>query len=248
MAKQDAAPAAVDGNGFLPHIAYDSVVFGFSAGQLKILLMEYHNTGLIALPGGFIRLEEDLDDAVRVGLRERTGIDNIYLEQFHTFGKNSRHQPEVLRNILQANGINPATDHWMLQRFVSVAYYALVDFNTVSLQPDALSDSCTWYDLKRLPPLILDHGQIIEKALQTLRLNLDKKIQNSNLLPQKFTMKQLQQVYEAILGEGLRRTSFQRKMLAAGILERHEKLYSGKAHKAPFIYSLLNPASGRLLE
>lgn len=242
MAKQHAAPTAVDGKGFLPHIAYDSVVFGFSAGQLKILLMEYHNTGLIALPGGFIRTREDLDDAVRVGLRERTGINNIYLEQFHTFGKTSRHQPEVLRRILQANGIEAPGEHWMLQRFISVAYYALVDFNTVSLQPDALSDSCTWYDVQRLPPLILDHASIISKALETLRLNLDKKVQNSNLLPKKFTMKQLQQVYEAILGEDLRRTSFQRKMLAAGILERHEKLYSGKAHKAPFIYSFSEPA------
>ena len=243
MAEINGTPSTVDGKGFLPHVAYDSVVFGFSEGQLKILLMEYHNTGLIALPGGFVRMEEDLDDAVREGLRERTGINNIYLEQFYTFGTNSRHQPKVLRNILQANGISAPTEHWLLQRFISVAYYALVDFNTVSLQPDALSDSCTWYDLKSLPTLILDHSLIIEKALQTLRLNLDKKIQNSNLLPQKFTMKQLQQVYEAILGEDLRRTSFQRKMLAAGILERHEKLFSGKAHKAPFIYSFSDPSA-----
>ncbi len=237
MAKQKVSPVSVDGAGFLTHVAYDSVVFGFSEGQLKILLMEYHNTGLIALPGGFIRTDEDLDEAVRLGLEDRTGITNIYLEQFHTFGNKSRHKPEILQKILEANGIHAPKEHWMLQRFISVAYYALVDISTVSLQPDVLSDSCTWYEINRLPKLILDHATVIEKALKTLRFNLDNKIKDSNLLPEKFTMKDLQKVYEAILGEELRRTSFQRKMLAAGILKRHDKLYSGEAHKAPFIYS-----------
>lgn len=221
----------------LPHIAYDSVVFGFSKGKLKILLMEYHATGWFALPGGFVLRDENLDDAVLRGLRERTGIADIYLEQFHTFGSLSRYEPRVMKTILEANGFTVPSDYWLLDRFVTVAYYALMDYEKVTLNPDSLSDSMAWYDVNALPTLILDHQVIVEKALQTLRFNLDRKLIGGNLLPEKFTMNELQAVYEAILGEKLRRTSFQRKMLSLEILERHEKRYSGKNHKAPFLYS-----------
>ncbi|MGB5203518.1 MAG: NUDIX hydrolase, partial [Eudoraea sp.] len=118
-----------------------------------------------------------------------------------------------------------------------VAYYALINYDEVNPKPDALSDSINWYAIDELPPLMMDHQEIVEKALQVLRVNLDRKLISMNLLPPKFTMKQLQQVYEAILGEKLRRTSFQRKMLAMDILQRHEKLFQGKAHKAPYLYS-----------
>jgi ADP-ribose pyrophosphatase YjhB (NUDIX family) len=222
---------------YLPHIAYDSVVFGFSKGKLKILLMEYHATGWFALPGGFVMRNENLDDAVLRGLRERTGIVDIYLEQFHTFGSVARFQPEVMKTILEANGYVPPADYWLLDRFVTVTYYALMDYEKVTLNPDSLSDSMGWYDVNALPELILDHRQIVEKALQTLRFNLDRKLIGGNLLPEKFTMNELQAVYEAILGEKLRRTSFQRKMLSLEILERHEKRFSGKNHKAPYLYS-----------
>jgi 8-oxo-dGTP diphosphatase len=113
----------------------------------------------------------------------------------------------------------------------------LINYNKVKPQPDALSDSCEWYDVGSLPKLILDHVTIVEKALTTLRKNLDEKIVGMNLLPEIFTMKDLQQVYEAILGEPLQRTNFQRKMLSSGLLVRHNKQYTGKAHKAPYQYS-----------
>ena len=222
---------------FVPHLAYDSVVFGFSKGKLKILLMEYHATGWFALPGGFVKRNEDLEDAVKRGLNERTGLKDIYLEQFHTFGNKERHQPDIMKKILQANNLEVPANYWMLDRFFSVAYYALIDFEKVTLTPDALSDSISWYEIDHLPELILDHGKIVEKALQTLRENLDRKLIGGNLLPEKFTMNELQAVYEAILGEKLRRTSFQRKMLSLDILERHEKLFTGKSHKAPYLYS-----------
>lgn len=223
---------------YLQHIAYDSVIFGFSDGELKILIMEYHNTGLFALPGGFVRTDENLNDAVLRGLSERTGLRNIYLEQFYTFGDVNRFKPEVMRTLLEANGINPDGEYsWMLDRFISVAYYALINYQDVTPQPDALSDSCEWYPIIKLPKLILDHKLIVEKAIQTLRDNLDKKLVGGNLLPKKFTMNELQKVYEVILGTKLRRTTFQRKMLAAEVLKRHEKQFSGKAHKAPYLYS-----------
>ncbi len=227
----------MDGSQYLPHIAYDSVIFGFSGDRLRILIMEYHNTGLFALPGGFVRVDEDLNDAVRRGLKERTGLSDIFLEQFYAFGDVSRHRPEVLKTILEANGQSPVENHWLLERFISIAYYALINYSLVVARPDALSDSCEWYPVDALPELILDHRQIVEKALQKLRANLDRKIVGMKLLQEKFTMNELQKVYEAILGEKLRRSSFQRKMLASGLLLRHDKLFSGKAHKAPYVYS-----------
>ncbi|MEQ9378088.1 MAG: NUDIX domain-containing protein [Imperialibacter sp.] len=233
----------MDRTDYLPHIAYDSVVFGFSGDKLKILIMEYHNTKLFALPGGFVGIKEDLNDAVRRGLKERTGLDDIYLEQFYTFGDMARFRPEVMKTILQAIDDNLSDDHWLLERFISVAYYALIDYEKVVPRPDAISDSCTWYDVDGLPKLMLDHQKIVNKALQTLRQNLDHKL--TNLLPEKFTMKELQSVYEAILGEKLRRTTFQRKLLASDLLVRHEKQYNGKAHKAPFLYSFVRGEDSR---
>jgi 8-oxo-dGTP diphosphatase len=227
----------MNGKDFLPNIAYDSVILGFSGDKLKVLIMEYHNTRLFALPGGFIKRDEDLDEAVRRGLKERTGLSDIYLEQFHTFGSLTRFQPEVMHTILEANGHEDESFNWMMDRFISVAYYALINYNDVTPKPDALSDSCTWYPIDTLPPLMQDHTLIVNKAIQTLRENLNRKLVGMNLLPEKFTMKQLQQVYEAILGKKLRRTSFQREMLGSDALLRHEKLYSGKAHKAPYLYS-----------
>jgi ADP-ribose pyrophosphatase YjhB (NUDIX family) len=222
---------------YLRHIAYDSVIFGFSGQKLKILITRYHNTGLYALPGGFVRGDENLNDAVRRGLKERTGLDNIYLEQFYTFGDVARYKPGVMQTILEANSHSIEKYAWMLDRFVSVAYYALINYNEVVPTPDALSDSCDWYDMDELPNLMLDHAEIVAKALQTLRENLDRKLVGMNLLPSRFTLGELQKVYEAILGEKLHRGTFQRKMLSLGILKRHEKQYSGAAHKAPFLYS-----------
>ncbi|WP_019670333.1 NUDIX hydrolase [Eudoraea adriatica] len=228
---------------YIPHLAYDSVIFGFNGEELKILILEYHNTGLFALPGGFVRRNENLDDAVKRGLNERTGLDKIYLEQFHTFGDISRPDPDIMRTILEANGQKVEEGNWLLDRFISVAYYALINYNNVEPKPDKLSDSINWYAIDKLPPLMMDHGKIVEKALETLRNNLEKKLVGMNLLPSKFTMKELQLVYEAVLGEKLRRTTFQRKILGLDILKRHEKLFTGGAHKAPYLYSFKNKES-----
>jgi ADP-ribose pyrophosphatase YjhB (NUDIX family) len=221
---------------FIPNLSYDSVIFGFSGEKLKILILEYHNLKTFALPGGFIKKDEPLDVAVKRGLSERTGLDEIYLEQFQTFGSMDRFNPEIMRRILEEQGHN-FKDHWLLGRFISIGYYALINYENVTPKPDDLSDSIGWYDFDQLPKLMMDHELIVKKALEHLRIHLDHKLLSFNLLPEMFTMKDLQQVYEAILGESQNRANFQRKMLSLGILERHEKLYSGGSHKAPFLYS-----------
>jgi 8-oxo-dGTP diphosphatase len=225
-----------DGAGYLPGLAIDLVIFGFHENQLKILLLEYRNTNLFALPAGFIREEENLNDAARRSLAKRTGLTDIYLEQFYVFGDRTRHDPAPMRAIMEAKGEFPTDDHWLLRRFVSVGFYALVDFTKAIPNPDALSDRCDWYDLAGLPPLMLDHGAMVQKALDTLRANLYQKLIGFNLLPDTFTIGDLQSLYETILGEKLNRSSFQRKMLSLDILERVDKRWTGGAHKAPYLY------------
>ncbi|MFX0555393.1 NUDIX hydrolase [Maribacter sp. CXY002] len=222
---------------FIHHLSYDSVIFGFNGKLLKILVLEYHNTGLFALPGGFVKRNQSLNEAAKEGLTKRTGLKNVFLEQFYTFGEMERYDGNAMKHILEGNRLDTGKNRWMLDRFITVAYYALINYDKVTPVPDELSDSINWYAVDELPPLMMDHKEIVEKALEVLRKNLDRKIVGMNLLPSKFTMKHLQQVYEAILGEDLRRTTFQRKMLSLNVLDRHEKLYQGKAHKAPYLYS-----------
>ena len=225
---------------YLRHIAYDSVVFGFANSKLKVLILEYHNSGYYALPGGYVRKNEGLHEAVKRGLEERTGIKDIYLDQFHAFGYIDRHQPEIMTHILRGFDLNfNDENHWILDRFISIAYYALIRHDQVTLKPDFLADSLSWFDIDHIPDLIFDHREVIEKALINLRKSLYIKPIGQNLLPKLFTMKDLQMVYEAILGKPLMRTAFHRKMLSLNMLKRHDKLYTGKAHKAPYLYSFL---------
>lgn len=226
----------LDGTNYLPGLAIDLVVFGFHHNQLKILLLEYENTGLFALPAGFIKKEEDVNSAARRSLEQRTGLKNIYLEQFYVFGDQKRHNPTPLKAILKGRGLKPKKDHWLLGRFVSIGYYALVDFTQAVPKPDPLSDRCAWYDLANLPPLMLDHQEMVQKALETLQANLDRKLIGFNLLPDTFTIGDLQMLYETILSEKLNRSSFQRKILSLQILERVDKKFTGGAHKAPYLY------------
>jgi hypothetical protein len=220
----------------IPQLSIDAVVFGFHDNELKVLLLKYRNLDFWALPGGFVLQEEDLDAAAKRMLCERTGLNNIYLEQFHVFGDRNRAYPEFHKKIRDANGLTYHPNHWIFQRFISVGYYALVDFSKVSPAPDTLSDACEWVDVRKLPNLIFDHKRIFQQALETLRAMLDQKLVGFNLLPEVFTMNDLQSLYETILGKKLLRTNFQRKMLSLEILERVDKKYSGGAHKAPYLY------------
>lgn len=238
----------VDLNGFLenkqnfiPHLSIDSVIFGFHQDQLKVLLLRVHDSGVWSLSGGFVRMEEGIDPAALRILRERTGLENVYLEQYHTFGHEDRSKKNTLADILDFGHTQEFRNSWLNKRFVSIGYYALVDFSKVNPTPDSFSDIAEWFDLKDLPPMIFDHREMIHKALESLRANLDTKLVGFNLLPETFTMPELQSLYETILGYPLRRNNFQRKMLSMDILERIEKLYTGAANKAPYLYKFKAP-------
>jgi 8-oxo-dGTP diphosphatase len=123
-----------------------------------------------------------------------------------------------------------------MERFITVGYWALVEFSKVTPQPDWLSEDCQWHDIHKVPKLIYDHNQIVESALEALRLSLNDHPVGYNLLPEKFTMPELQKLYETILDTPLDRRNFQKKMLSLDILERLAERKTGGAHKAPFLY------------
>jgi 8-oxo-dGTP diphosphatase len=221
---------------FLPGISIDCVIFGFHDNQLKILLTRFKNTDLYALPGGFIGREENITQAAGRILLERTGLQDIYLEQFHVFGHQDRCPPEQQRQLLESIGILPGKQEYRLGRFISIGYYALIDFTRANPTPDSLSDYCGWWALDSIPSLIFDHSCMTTKALETLRLTLNHREVGLNLLPDTFTMNELQALHETILNEKLVRSNFQRKMLATGLLDRFDKKHTGGAHKAPYLY------------
>lgn len=229
----------IDEGKFIPHLSVDCVIFGFHGEQLKVLFPKVKNLDLWSLPGGYVMKDEDIEAAAQRILEERTGVTDIYLEQFYIFGKANRSTGETLKRVLLANNFEIDEKSWVFERFVSVGYYALVDFSKVNTKIGIYDEACEWHDIHQLPNLAFDHAEITLKALETLRFMLDDKLIGLNLLPDTFTMKELQMLYETILDKPLRRDNFQRKILSMGILERVEKKFTGAAHKAPYLYKFI---------
>lgn len=221
----------------MPCISIDCVIFGFHNNQLKVLLLKLANFGGYGLVAGFIYKEEHIDESAKRILQERTGLDNIFLQQFYIFGDPRRCDENITKTVFEKENIDAPKDNWLLQRFLTIGYYALVDFEKVNAKPDYFSEDCKWFDIDNLPPLAMDHAHIIQKALFTLRTHLRYEPVGYNLLPAKFTMPELQSLYETILSEKLDRRNFQRKMLSYGILKRLKEQRKGVAHKAPYLYS-----------
>lgn len=213
---------------YLNHVSIDCVVFGFHEGQLKVLMLKSNNEEAWYLPGGFVQNEEPIEKAADRILKERTGINEVFLRQFHVFGAPDRtkfHNETYQENL------------FFNQRFISIGYYALVDFVDVKPMPDAFSEVCTWRDQNDLPQFQLDHEHIYKTALDTLRLQLNYQPIGYNLMPQEFTMPELQKLYETILNKKLDRRNFQRRILGFGILDKLPQTRKGGAHKAPYLYS-----------
>ncbi len=226
---------------FVEHISVDCVIFGFHHNKLKVLLLKYPELEIWSVPGGFVFEGENVDDAAHRTLYERTGLEKLFLEQFHTFGNINRTDLNNPHRILLENrNIQVDKDHWIYQRFVTVGYYALIDFSLSHSFPDSLNETCNWFEVDNLPKMAFDHKEVVEKGLAFLRKNLDYKIVGSNLLPEKFTMKDLQTLYETILNEKFLRNNFQRKILSLNMLERLEKFYDGSANKAPYLYRFID--------
>lgn len=214
---------------YVPHISVDTVIFGFNGDQLKVLLLKMKFNQQWFLPGGYMKKEENLESAAIRILRERTQLDKIFLQEFAVFSELNRSE-ETFKDF--------PDDLWHKKRFISVGYYALVNHKDVSPIGDELSESCDWIILDELESqnITMDHKQIIEKALNTLREQISYKPIGLNLLPEKFTLSELQKLYEAILGRTLNRGNFYRKIKNIGILKKLDEQRKGGAHKAPDLY------------
>ena len=226
---------------YVPHISVDTVIFGFNGDQLKVLLLKIKFNQQYFLPGGYMKKEENLESAAIRILRERTQLDKIFLQEFAVFSELNRSE-EAFKDF--------PDDLWHKKRFISVGYYALVNHKDVSPIGDELSESCDWIILDELESqnITMDHKQIIEKALNTLREQISYKPIGLNLLPEKFTLSELQKLYEAILGRTLNRGNFYRKIKNIGILKKLDEKRKGGAHKAPDLYTFDQEKYFKILE
>lgn len=182
-----------------PSVTTDCVIFGFDGVKLKVLLVERGMApykGRWAFPGGFLNMDESAEEGALRELKEETGLEGVYIRQFHTFSDPQRDPRE---------------------RVITIAYYALVRMQEVKGGDDA-SDA-RWFALDEVPPLAFDHDQILRKAEKTLRQQIHFEPVGFELLPEKFTIKQLQNLYEAILDMRFDRRNFYNKMRRLGMLE-----------------------------
>ncbi len=222
---------------YLPGLSVDCVILGYKNDELYTLVLRWKDSDSWSLPGGFVKKDEDLDQAALHVLKQRTGLDLSFLKQLHVFGGKNRRDIKAIMPQLDGLKLNSGTKNWLKQRFISVAYLTLVNPDSFIPIPDYLSDSCEWRPINKMPKLIFDHKQMIDKAKNYIGVQIKYQPIGMSLLPKKFTMKTLQKLYEVVLDKTLDRANFQKKILKLGILNRHEKQMSGGAHKAPYLYS-----------
>ncbi|MEM6344157.1 MAG: NUDIX domain-containing protein [Bacteroidota bacterium] len=221
---------------YLPHLSIDCVVFAFQDGKLKVLLSQFGKNGLAVLAGGFIGKEEDIDEAANRILEERTGLTDIFLQQFQAFGlAERRFELEILPE-LQKFGIPEDSAEWMMKRFITIGYYALVRAEETNPVPGPLTQTLIWSDIDDLPIMAMDHANIIDSARKLLAKEIGYQPVAQRLMPKNFTIPELQTLYETILGRSIDRGNFRKKVLKASILEKLDKQKTGGAHRAPQLY------------
>lgn len=201
-----------------PALTVDCVVFGIDDEDLKVLLIQRDVEpfeGAWALPGGFVLMSESLPEAARRELREETGLERVFLEQLFTFGEPER---------------DPRG------RVVSVAYYALVRLLDHKVQAATDARDARWFPVWDTPSLAFDHEDILQTALDRLKGKVRYQPIGFELLPKKFTLSQLQGLYETVLERELDRRNFRKKILSMDILEELDEVQEGVAHRAARLY------------
>jgi 8-oxo-dGTP diphosphatase len=224
------------GRSINPTISVDCVIFGFSTNQLKVLLIERSFTDRSGiefndrkLPGDFISINEDLDLAASRTLEELTGLRDIFLSQFAVFGKPDRiSNPLDMEWLLDTTGLE-------IHRVVTAAYYSLINIGETNTD-FAINNSASWIDVKQIPQLAFDHANIIEEGLRHLQLSLRSEPIGFELLPDKFTIRELQSLYEVILDCSLDNRNFRKKILKSRYLVQLDEKQSGVAHKPAYYY------------
>lgn len=225
---------------YIANLSIDCVIFGYEDGQLKVLLAKLkYGKNLYNLPGGHILKTESVDDAAIRLLKERTQLNNIHLNQFKVFGDANRIVNSQYKKIIYqelSNKYSKKVADWILDRFVCVGYYALVEIAKVKPIVGELDQSLEWISIHEIPKMIHDHEEILKEALIALRQHFDQELIAFNLLPKTFTMKELKSLYEAVYEKEFPMNNFQKKMLDLNVLERLEKQFTGAQNKAPYLY------------
>jgi len=201
-----------------PALTVDCVVFGMDEGDLKVLLIKRGVEpflGKWALPGGFVRMEESLEDAARRELEEESGIRPSHLEQLYTFGEPGR---------------DPRG------RVVTVAYFALVKLSAHQVHAATDAREVAWFSVWDTPKLAFDHAEVLATALQRLKGKVRYQPIGFELLPPKFTLTQLQRLYEVILERELDKRNFRKKILAMDLLEELDEVEQDVSHRAARLY------------
>lgn len=200
-----------------PAVTTDCVIFGFDGTRLKVLLVQRGiepYKGRWAFPGGFMNMDESAEEGALRELHEETGLGEAYIRQFHTFTEPGRDPRE---------------------RVITIAYYALVKLQTVKGGDDAAD--ARWFALSEVPQLAFDHDQILRRAGQALRQQIHFEPVGFELLPEKFTLKELQNLYEAILDVRFDRRNFYNKMKRLGILEQTDDMVNPTQKKEAYLFS-----------
>lgn len=202
------------------HAAFsvDNVVFGFDDSDLKVLLI-YRGTepykGTWALPGDLVYLQENIEFAAQRVLKELTGLDDIFMQQFHTFGDVNRHP---------------------FGRVITIAYYALIKIGDYNLSASSWAEEARWFSLNELPYLPFDHAEILEFAKQSFKEKARRQPIGFELLPKQFTLTQIQHLFEAILESKFDTRNFRKKILSMNLLIDTKKHEKGKANRPAALY------------
>lgn len=201
-----------------PSVTVDCVVFGLDEEDLKIILIERDMEpfkGRWALPGGFVHIDESLEAAAIRELQEETGVENVYLEQLYTFGDVDRDPRD---------------------RVISVAYYALVNLSDHKIKAATDARSAAWFSVDDVPKLAFDHNKIFGIALKRIRGKVRYEPIGFELLPDKFTLTQLQGMYEKILEQDIDKRNFRKKILGMELLKELDEVQMDVAHRAARLY------------
>ncbi|VVB77988.1 ADP-ribose pyrophosphatase [uncultured archaeon] len=202
-----------------PSVTVDIVIFTINDNDLKLLLVKRGVEpfkGKWAIPGGFVKLDESLHEAAKRELAEETGVKDVYLEQLYTFGDPKR---------------DPRG------RVITVSYMALVNSEKIKLSPSTDSSDAQWFSLKKLPELAFDHKKISEYALKRLRWKFEYTTVAFSMLPEKFTISQIQSMYEIVFGKEFDKRNFAKKLLSLNIL-KEQGINKNVSYRPPMLYSL----------